>query len=205
MVHEVGQFLVSNVEVTDADGGLVAVGHQTSVLIDRGGRVRETRRVERTLATVVFTDIVGSSARAEELGDAAWQQVLAEHNAVVRRQLDVWKGREVKTLGDGFLATFDSPGRAVQFGRAVHDEMPRLGLLVRVGVHTGECELVGADVAGIAVHVAARIQGAAEPGEVLVSGTVRDLVTGSGLRFADRGTHQLKGIQGDWPLFVVVG
>ena len=115
----------------------------------------------------------------------------------------MFKGREVKTTGDGFLATFDSPGRAVQCARAIREAVGRLGLQVRLGVHTGECEVSGADVAGIAVHIASRIQSLAAPGEILVSGTVRDLVTGSGLRFTERGLHQLKGMEGDWPVFAL--
>ena len=157
------------------------------------------------MATVLFTDLVGSTAKAERLGDAGWRDVLEQHDALVRRQLDMFKGREVKTTGDGFLATFDSPGRAVQAARAIRDAVRRLGLEVRVGLHTGECEFVGADVAGIAVHIASRIQTLAGPGEVLVSGTVRDLVTGSGLRFGDRGRQQLKGVEGDWQLYAVEG
>jgi class 3 adenylate cyclase len=152
-----------------------------------------------------LTDIVGSTQQAERLGDTRWRELLDEHHAVIRKQLQLFKGREVKTTGDGFLATFDSPGRAVQAARAIRDGVRRLGLEVRVGLHTGECEVSGADVAGIAVHIASRIQTLAGPGEILVSGTVRDLVTGSGLRFADRGRHQLKGIEGDWPVFAVEG
>jgi class 3 adenylate cyclase len=117
----------------------------------------------------------------------------------------MFKGREVKTTGDGFLATFDSPGRAVQAARAIRDAVGRLGLDIRIGLHTGECEISGADVAGIAVHIASRIQSLAGSGEILVSGTVHDLVAGSGLSFADRGRHKLKGIEGEWPLFAVAG
>jgi uncharacterized protein (TIGR00369 family) len=204
VVHQAEDLVVSTVEVTDADGNRVALGYQTAVIRKRRLRVSPTQ-AERVLATVLFTDIVGSTARAGELGDARWNQLLEEHHAVVRKELQVFKGQEVKTTGDGFLATFHSPGRAVQCARAIRDGVHRLGLDIRVGLHTGECEVSGADVAGIAVHIASRVQGLAAPGEIVVSGTVRDLVTGSGLRFADRGTHQLKGIEGDWPLFVVVG
>jgi uncharacterized protein (TIGR00369 family) len=201
VLHQVGEFYVAGVEVTDSGGNLVATGSQTSVLIERRRRTAAGREADRVLATVVFTDIVGSTRRAEELGDSSWRQLLAEHDAVVRRQLEIWKGREVKTTGDGFLATFDSPARAVQCARSVRDGVGRLGLQLRIGIHTGECEVAGSDVAGIAVHVAARVQATAEPGEILVSGTVRDLVSGSGLRFTDRGRHQLKGVEGDWQLF----
>jgi class 3 adenylate cyclase len=124
---------------------------------------------------------------------------------LVRGELSAFKGREVKTTGDGFLATFDSPGRAVQCARAIRDGVRRLGLDVRAGLHTGECEMSGADVAGIAVHIASRVESLAASGEILVSGTVHDLVAGSGLRFEDRGRRQLKGIEGDWPVFAVVG
>lgn len=140
---------------------------------------------------------------AERLGDERWRHLLDEHHGLVRKQLGLFKGREVKTTGDGFLATFDSPGRAVQCTRAIREGVRRLGLEIRAGLHTGECEVSGADVAGIAVHIAARIQGSAGAGEILVSGTVRDLVTGSGLRFSDHGRHHLKGIEGDWLLFLV--
>jgi class 3 adenylate cyclase len=155
--------------------------------------------------TNVSSGSAGSTERAGQLGDTRWSELLDKHHAFVRSQLEVFKGREVKTTGDGFLATFESPGRAVQCARAVRDGVRRLGLEVRAGLHTGECEVSGDDVAGIAVHVASRIQGLAGPGEILVSATVHDLVTGSGLRFADRGRHTLKGIDGDWPLFAVEG
>ena len=169
----------------------------------RETKTTQRRMDSRVVTTVMFTDIVGSTNRAEALGDDRWRELLAEHDAVVRRQLELFKGREVKTTGDGVLATFDSPGWAVQCARGIREGVVRLGLHIRVGLHTGECEVSGADVAGIAVHIASRIQGLAGPGEILVSGTVRDLVTGSGLRFADRGRHPLKGIEGDWPVFAV--
>jgi class 3 adenylate cyclase len=202
LVYAGERLLVSSVEVSDPEGNQVALGHQTSVLAERR---RDSRKPasHRVLATVLFTDIVGSTLHAEQVGDARWRELLDEHHAVVRKQLELFKGREVKTTGDGFLATFDSPGRAVQCARAIRDGVRRLGLQVRVGLHTGECEASGADLAGIAVHIASRIQGLAAPGEILVSGTVRDLVTGSGLQFADRGRHQLKGIEGDWQLFAL--
>ena len=201
VLHEGGRFLVSAVEVTDGDGNRVAVGQQTSLVVPKRPPAHGDTEAERLLATVLFTDIVGSTRRAEELGDARWRDLLDEHHALVRKQLQVFKGREVKTTGDGFLATFDSPGRAVQCARAIRDGVRHLGLEIRAGLHTGECEISGTDVAGIAVHIASRIQSLAEPGEILVSGTVQDLVTGSGLRFTDRGRHQLKGIDGNWPVF----
>jgi class 3 adenylate cyclase len=127
------------------------------------------------------------------------------HNDVVRRQLQIFKGREVKSVGDGFLATFDSPARAIQCARAIRDAVKQLGLDVRTGIHTGECEVMGTDIAGIAVHIASRAQTVAGPSEILVSSTVRELVTGSGLRFTDHGRHTLKGLDGDWQLFAVAG
>ena len=201
--HEGDGLYLSTAEVTDVAGNVVAVGRRTSRFAPP--RPGPNLQANRVLATVLFTDIVGSTEAAARMGDIRWREILERHHALIRRELEVWKGREVKTTGDGFLATFDSPGRAVQCARAIRDGVRRLGLEVRVGLHTGECEISGADVAGIAVHIAARIQALAEPGEILVSGTVRDLVTGSGLRFVDRGRHTLKGIEGDWRLFAVEG
>ena len=203
VVHQADDLGVSTVEVTDADGNRVALGSHTGVIRARH-RPGSPRRAERVLATVLFTDVVGSTGHADRLGDSRWADLLDQHHAAVRKQLEAFKGREIKTTGDGFLATFDSPGRAVQAARAIRDAVRRLGLEVRAGLHTGECELSGADVAGIAVHLAARVQAAARDGEVLVTGTVRDLITGSGLRFTDRGRHELKGIDGDWQLFALV-
>ncbi len=203
VTHQSEEFLVSRSEVTDSAGNTVAIGSHTSLFIPRRRRAPSGVEPERVLATVLFTDIVGSTPAAERLGDARWRELLEEHHRVVRKQLGLFKGKEVKMTGDGFLATFDSPGRAVQCVRAIRDGVRRLGLEVRAGLHAGECEVSGTDVAGIAVHIAARIQGLAGAGEILVSGTVHDLVTGSGLRFTDRGRHRLKGIEGDWPLFVL--
>jgi len=197
-------FVVATVRITDADGKEVALGHQTGLLAQRSGRNR-SQEPERVLATVMFTDLVGSTQRAEQLGDERWGRLLSEHNAVVRRQLQVFKGREVKSTGDGFLATFDSPARAIQCARAIRDGVQQLGLDLRTGIHTGECELTGADIAGIGVHIASRVQSVAGPNEILVSSTVRELVTGSGLRFTDHGRHTLKGLDGDWQLFAVAG
>jgi pimeloyl-ACP methyl ester carboxylesterase len=164
---------------------------------------RPAREPDRVLATVLFTDIVGSSQRAAELGDRAWRELLGAHHAAVRRQLDRFQGREVDTAGDGFLATFDGPARAVRCGYAIRDAVGELGLEVRAGLHTGEVELADDKVTGIAVHTGARVAGLAAPGEVLVSGTVKDLVAGSGLQFEDRGEHELKGV-GSWRLYSVV-
>jgi uncharacterized protein (TIGR00369 family) len=201
VTHHSEEFLVARAEVTDSAGNVVATGSQTSLFIPRHRRTPPGVEPERVLATVLFTDIVGSTEAAERLGDARWRALLEEHHGLVRKQLQLFKGKEVKTTGDGFLATFDSPGRAVQCARAIREGVRRLGLGIRAGLHAGECEVSGADVAGIAVHNAARIQGTAGAGEILVSGTVRDLVTGSGLRFADHGRHRLKGVDGDWALF----
>src|SRR5262245_41739815 len=157
--------------------------------------------VDRVLATVLFTDIVDSTRRAAELGDRRWRELLEKHHALVRRQLERYRGREVDTAGDGFLATFDGPARAVRCAASIREAVAGVGLAIRAGLHTGECELIGDGVAGIAVHLGARILALARPGEVLVSTTVKDLVSGSGLSFADRGVHALKGIPGEWHLF----
>jgi class 3 adenylate cyclase len=158
---------------------------------------------DRVLATVMFTDIVGSTERAAEVGDARWRELLANYYSVLRKELTTFRGREVNTAGDGLLATFDGPNRAIRCACSVRERLRPLGLEVRTGLHTGECELIGDDVGGIAVHIAARVAAAAEAQEVLVSSTVRDLVAGSGLKFADRGMHGLKGVPGEWRLFLV--
>jgi class 3 adenylate cyclase len=158
---------------------------------------------DRVLTTLLFTDLVGSTDRAVSLGDRRWRELLDEHHAVVRRELERFRGREVDTAGDGFFATFDGPARAVRAACAIRDGLRPLGLEIRAGVHTGECELVGDAVRGIAVHTAARVAARASAGEVLVSTTVRDLVAGSGLEFDDRGIAELKGV-GEWRLFAVV-
>jgi pimeloyl-ACP methyl ester carboxylesterase len=162
---------------------------------------RSVPEPDRVLATLMFTDIVGSTERAAELGDARWRELLSAHQDVVRRELTRFRGREVKTLGDGCLATFDGPARAIRCGHAIAQAAGSLGLAVRVGLHSGEVELMEEDVGGIAVHIAARVGALAAPGEVLVSSTVKDLVAGSGIAFVDRGTQQLKGISDEWRLF----
>ena len=163
-----------------------------------------SRRIPDTvLATVLFTDLVDSTRRAGELGDAAWRTFLERHNALVRRELARFRGVEIDTAGDGFFASFDGPARAIACARSILDQVPELGIGVRAGIHTGECERVGEKIAGVAVNVGARISAAAAPGEVLVSGTVKDLVAGSGIEFEDRGEHELKGV-GAWRLFSVV-
>jgi pimeloyl-ACP methyl ester carboxylesterase len=159
---------------------------------------------DRVLATVLFTDIVGSTERAAELGDRRWHELLERHHAVVRGELARSRGREIDTAGDGFFAAFDGPARAVRCAKSIVDGVRDLGLVVRSGLHTGECGLVDGKVAGIAVHTGARVAAHAGPGEVLVSGTVKDLVAGSGLEFEDRGVHELKGIPGEWRLYAAV-
>ena len=163
----------------------------------------EETEPDRVLATILFTDIVGSTERAAELGDRAWHELLHRHHELVRRQLVRFRGREVNTAGDGFFASFDGPARAIRCASAISESVRELGLEVRAGLHTGECELVDGNVAGIAVHTGARVAAEAQPGEVLVSSTVRDLVAGSGLAFSDRGPHELKGVPGEWRLFAV--
>jgi class 3 adenylate cyclase len=158
---------------------------------------------DRLLVTVMFTDIVKATERAAALGDRGWHDLLASHHALVRRELEHFRGREIDTAGDGFLATFDGPARAVRCACAISREVRALGLEIRAGLHTGECEVIGDKVAGIAVHTGARVATHARNGEVLVSSTVKDLVAGSGLSFEDRGMQRLKGIPAEWRLFAV--
>ena len=158
---------------------------------------------DRVLATVLFTDIVDSTRRAAEMGDRDWHALLDAHDAVVRSQLARFRGREVNTSGDGFLAMFDGPQRAIRCAMAIRDAVQSLGIEVRAGLHTGECEVRGDDIGGIAVHIGARVSALAGPNDVLVSSTLRDLVIGSGLEFEDRGAHELKGVPGEWHLFAV--
>ncbi len=159
--------------------------------------------VDRVLATVLFTDIVGSTEKAAALGDRRWRDLLDNHHATIRRNLTRFRGREIKTTGDGILATFDGPARGVRCACAIAEEIRPLGIEVRAGLHTGECEMMDDDVGGIAVHIGARVAALAGAGEVLVSSTVKDLVAGSGLRFGDRGSHSLKGVPGEWHIFAV--
>jgi class 3 adenylate cyclase len=164
---------------------------------------RPESSAERVLATVLFTDIVGSTQHAAQIGDRAWRDLLDRHHAIVRELLDRFRGREIKTLGDGFVATFDRPAAAVRSAQEIVERVHALGLSVRCGLHTGECELLDGDVGGIAVHISARVNALARGGEVLVSSTVKDLVVGSDLDFDDRGTHELRGVPGDWRLYAV--
>jgi class 3 adenylate cyclase len=158
---------------------------------------------DRVVATVMFTDIVGSTERAAAMGDQRWRELLDHWFTVIRKELTAFRGREVDTAGDGMLATFDGPARAVRCASSIRERVHALGLQVRTGLHTGECELTDDNVVGIAVHIAARVAAIASPDEVLVSRTVKDLVAGSGLKFGDRGAHSLKGVPDEWRLFVV--
>ena len=167
--------------------------------------VRRGPEPDRLLATVLFTDIVGSTERVAKLGDGPWRELLEEHHRLVRAELERFRGREIDTAGDGFLATFDGPARAIRCACAIRDSVRSLGIEIRAGLHTGECELVAGKVAGIAVHTAARVNGLAQPSEVLVSSTVKDLVAGSGIEFVDRGEHDLKGVPGTWRLYAAAG
>jgi class 3 adenylate cyclase len=166
--------------------------------------VRRHAETERVLATVLFTDIVGATEKAAHLGDRRWRELLESHHRLVRRELVRFRGREIDTAGDGFFAAFDGPARAVRCACAVASAVKTLGIDVRAGAHTGECEVMGDKFGGIAVHIGARVAACAGPGEVLVSSTVKDLVAGSGLAFEDRGRHPLKGLPGEWQLYSVV-
>jgi class 3 adenylate cyclase/alpha-beta hydrolase superfamily lysophospholipase len=193
------------VELEGSDN-LFSVGDSESVI----GEIEEfltgerhVREPDRMLATVLFTDIVDSTRRAAQLGDAAWRRLLEDHDVIFRRSLQRHRGREVKRTGDGFLATFDGPARAIRCAEEVADAVRSLGIDVRAGLHTGECEIMNGDVGGLAVHIGARVMARAGPGEVLVSSTVKDLVVGSGIDFQERGSHDLKGVPGEWRLFAV--
>jgi class 3 adenylate cyclase len=184
---------------------LAYVGDQDAVLDEVEEFLTGARRgpePDRVLATVLFTDIVGSTERAARAGDYRWRDLLDRHHALVRRELDHFRGREVDTAGDGFLATFDGPARAIRCARQVAEKVPGLGLELRSGLHTGEIELAGAHIRGIAVHIGARVMSMAGPREVLVSSTVKDLVAGSGIEFEDRGEHTLKGVPGTWRIYL---
>ena len=195
------------VELPGADN-LIWAGDQDAIVAEIQDFVTGVRPVldpRRVLAAVLFTDIVGSTKLAAELGDERWQRLLADHNQIVRRQLERFGGAEVKVTGDGFLATFDGPARAVRCAIAIRDEVKDLDLEIRAGLHVGEIEVLPGDVAGLAVHIAARVAALAEANEILVSSTVKDLVVGSGLDFKDRGPRDLKGVPGSWQLYAVSG
>ncbi len=158
---------------------------------------------DRVLVTVLFTDVVSSTEQASRLGDRRWSELLAAHDSLVRTNVERFRGRVVKSTGDGVLATFDGPGRAIRCASTIRDSVRSLGIEVRAGLHTGEIQVVGEDVAGLAVHIGARVSALAGASEVLVSSTVKDLVAGSGVRFENRGDHQLKGVPGTWRLFAI--
>ena len=194
--------VVADVYVYDGEGAVAARGHGLGAIVDRAQRQkRQASEVKRVLATLLFTDIVDSTGHAERLGDARWHALLDEHRAVVRGEIARCEGSEIFTAGDGFFARFDSPAHALECARAVRAAVRRLGIEIRGGVHTGECELRGRDLAGVAVHIAARIETAAGPGDILVSAVVKELATGSGIRFEDHGEHTLKGFPGEWHLY----
>lgn len=195
------------VEFLGADH-VIASGETAPVLAEIEGilaTASENSQAEpdRVLSTVLFTDIVGSTAKAAELGDRGWRELLERHHSLVRRELTRYRGRELDTAGDGFFASFDGPARAIQCARTIAEGVGELGLEIRAGLHTGECELLDDKVAGIAVSIGARVAAQASPGEVLVSQTVKDLVVGSGITFDDRGTQALKGVPGEWRLYAV--
>jgi class 3 adenylate cyclase len=194
-----------SVEITGA-AGPIYLGDGVASEVERfllGGE--EQPVPDSVLTTVLFTDIVGSTERAAGLGDRAWRDLLARHHAAVRRELARFRGQEVDTAGDGFFATFDGPARAIRCAQAILTGVGELGLGLRAGLHTGECELHDGKLAGIAVNIGSRVAAEAGPGEVLVSSTVRDLVAGSGIEFADLGARALKGIPGEWRLYAVRG
>jgi class 3 adenylate cyclase len=193
------------VELPGADH-LMWTGDADALLDEVEGFLTGVRRgpdPDRVLATVLFTDVVGSTETATRVGDRAWRSLLERHHQVVRRALARWRGREIDTAGDGFLATFDGPARAIRCAVAATEGIRDLGLQIRAGLHTGEVEIAGGDVRGIAVHIGSRVAGLAAPGEVLVSRTVADLVAGSGIVFAERGEHELKGVSGTWLVYAV--
>jgi DNA-binding NarL/FixJ family response regulator len=211
-------FLVKDTDPSDLVQGVRAVARGDALLspavtrklisafTDPGGpRLPTGSGSDRVLATVMFSDIVSSTERAAAIGDRRWRDLLDRHDALIRQELASHGGREVKTTGDGFLAVFDAPARAIRCAVAMRDALRGEGIEIRVGVHSGEVELRGNDVGGIAVNVGARVSAAAAPGEIVVSSTVRDLVTGSGIAFEDRGEHALKGVPDTWRLFAIAG
>jgi class 3 adenylate cyclase len=207
---EHGHYLADHIEeaeFVELPGGDMYVGTFNDGLVEEISEFltgsRPAARIDRLLASILFTDIVGSTERAASLGDQSWRALLDRHDATVREQLRRFNGREVNTTGDGFVASFDGPARAIRCASAIADATTSLGVEVRLGLHTGECEVRGDDLAGLAVHIAARVAALAAPGEILVSGTVKDLVVGSGMEFAERGEHQLKGVPGTWKLYAL--
>jgi len=207
----VGQYLAEHIAgavLVELPGGdYLPTAANTRVMIDRITEFvtgeRPPIEVDRVLTTVLFTDIVGSTELAASAGDNDWHKLLDSHDRVVRQELRHFRGREIKTTGDGFVASFDGPARAIRCAQSLVEATEKLGIELRAGLHTGECELRGDDLAGIAVHVASRVSALSGAGEILVSSTVRDLVAGSGIEFCDRGEHGLKGVPGTWRLYRV--
>ena len=207
-----GCYLADHIEgatFIELEGGDVGPSPFNSAVADEVSQFltgdRPLVEIERLLTTVLFTDIVGSTAHAASVGDRRWRAQLDGHDRAVRDELRRFRGREINTTGDGFVASFDGPARAIRCAQAIGEATTRLGVELRIGMHTGECEVRGDDLGGLAVHIAARIGALAAPGEVLVSGTVKDLVVGSGIDFRDRGEHELKGVPGTWKLCAVAG
>jgi class 3 adenylate cyclase len=207
---EHGRYLADNIEgarFVELAGGDIGLTPATYLLIDEVSEFvtgeRPLVEVERVLTTILFTDVVGSTERAAALGDQRWRTALDEHDRVVREQLRRFRGREVNTTGDGFVASFDGPARAVRCAQAIMEATTKTGLELRIGLHTGECEVRGEDLGGLSVHIAARVAALAAPGEILVSGTIKDLVIGSEMEFVERGEHELKGVPGAWKLFAL--
>jgi class 3 adenylate cyclase len=205
---EIARYVIERIRASQIvelpDGGVYTSEGANAIL----GFVRGEARPavpDSVLATVLFTDLVGSTERAAALGDRAWRELLAEHHRLVRQELVRYRGVEVDTAGDGFFCRFDGPARAIACAQAIVDSSRPLDLAMKAGIHTGECEVIGEKIAGIAVNVGSRIATMAAPGEVLVSSTVKDLVAGSGIEFEERGEHELKGVPGTWRLYAVVG
>jgi DNA-binding NarL/FixJ family response regulator len=210
-------FLVKDTEPTELVRGVRSVARGDALLspsvtrrvigalTDREPSLPIGSEPDRVLATVMFSDIVASTERAAEVGDRRWRDLLDRHDALIRGELDRHGGREVKTIGDGFLALFDAPARAIRCAVAMRDALRAEGIDLRIGLHAGEVELRNQDVGGIAVHIGSRVAGSAPPGEIVVSSTVKDLVAGSGIEFADRGEHELKGVPDPWRLYAVAG
>lgn len=192
--------VITDAEAFDVDGNALRFARGTYFIVDR---VTVEPTAERTLTTVLFADVVDSTLTAERMGDARWRELLEQNRELIRRSLKTSRARERKTEGDGFLATFDSPIQAVRCARAVRDGARSLGLQMRTGIHLGEVEVMGAEIAGIGVHVAARVQAAADPGAILVTSTVREAMSGSGVTFTSRGAHRLKGVADEWHLYAV--
>jgi class 3 adenylate cyclase len=204
---ELGRYLGDHIEgarfVEIAGGDLVLPTAVLEELIEFLTGQRPEVEINRILTTVMFTDIVGSTEQAAALGDQRWRSLLDLHDRAIREQLRRFRGREINTTGDGFVASFDGPARAIRCATSIREVTEPLGIKLRTGLHTGECELRGDDLGGLAVHIAARVGSIAAPGEVLVSGTVKDLVVGSGIGFEDRGEHELRGVPAIWRLFAV--